>query len=53
MRGLGPDDVSVVEPTGVLLLDFFSLGIQLSPYLCFISFLYLDLYLLGDDTSIR
>ena len=49
MRGLGP--------TGVLLLDFIYSGIQLlillSPYLCFISFLYLDLYLLEDDTSIR
>ena len=35
------------------LLDFFCSGIQfyvlLSPYVCFISFLYLDLYLLGDD----
>ena len=35
------------------LLDFFCSGIQiyllLSPYLCFISFLYLDLYVLGDD----
>ena len=28
------------------------LYILLSPHLCFISFLYLDLYLLGDDTSI-
>ena len=36
----------------VYLLDFFCSGIQfyllLSPYLCFISFLYLDLYVLGD-----
>ena len=43
-------------PTGVYLLDLFCLGIQfhllLSPYLCFISFLYLDLYVLGDDTLI-
>ena len=35
------------------LLDFFCSGIQyylfLSPYLCFISLLYLDLYVLGDD----
>ena len=34
-------------------LDFFCSGIQfyvlLSPYLCLISFLYLDLYVLGDD----
>ena len=44
-----------VGPTGVYmyLFDFFSSGIQfyllLSPYLCFISLLYLDLYVLGDD----
>ena len=53
--GLGPDVVSVVGPTGVSLLDFFYCGIQLyillSPYLCFVSFLYFDLYLLGDNTS--
>ena len=45
-----------VRPTGVYLLDFFCSGIQfyllLSPYLCFISLLNLDLYVLGDDTSI-
>ena len=45
-----------VGPTGVYLLDFFCSGIQfylqLSPYLCFISFLYLDLYNLGDDVLI-
>ena len=39
------------EPTRVNLLDFFYSGIQfyllLSPNLCFISFLYLDLYVLG------
>ena len=42
-----------VGATRVYLLDFFCCGIQfyslLSPYLCFISFLYLDLYVLGDD----
>ena len=42
-----------VGPTGVYLLDFFYSGIQfyllLSPYLCLISLLYLDLYALGDD----
>ena len=42
--------------TGVYLLDFFCSGIQfyllLSPYLCFISLLYLDLYVLGDDELI-
>ena len=40
----------------VCLLDLFCSGIQfyvlLSPYLCFISFLYLDLYVLGDDAWI-
>ena len=46
-----------VGPTGGgYLLDFFCSGIQLylllSPYLCFISLLYLDLYVLGDDTLI-
>ena len=45
-----------VGPTGVYLLDFFWSGIQLysllSPYLCFISLLYLDLYILGDDALI-
>ena len=43
----------IVGPTGVYLLDFFCSGIQfnllLSPYLCFIFFLYLDLYALADD----
>ena len=48
--------LAVVRPTGVYLLDFFCFCIQfyllLSPYLCFISFLYLDLYDLGDDALI-
>ena len=38
------------------MLDFFCSGIQfyllLSLYLCFISLLYLDLYVLGDDALI-
>ena len=42
------DVVCLVKPTGVLLLDLFCSGIQLyvllGPYLCFISFLCLDLY---------
>ena len=42
--------------TAVYLLDFFCSGIQSyllsSPYLCFISLLYLDLYFLGDDALI-
>ena len=45
-----------VGPTGVYLLDFFtpefSFILLLSPYLCFISLLYLDLYVLGDDALI-
>ena len=45
-----------VEPTGVNLLDFFCSYIQfhllLSPYLCFISLLYLDLCVLGDGALI-
>ena len=45
-----------VGPTEVLLLEFFCSGLQfyslLSPYLCFISFLYLDLYVLGFDALI-
>ena len=46
-----------VFDTDVYLLDFFCSRIQfyilLSPYLCFISFLYLDLYVLGNDAWIR
>ena len=45
-----------VGPTKVYLLDFFCSGIQfyllLSPYLCFISFLYLDLNVQRDDALI-
>ena len=45
-----------VGPTGVYLLDFFCPGIQLyvllSPYLLFISLLYLDLYVLGGNALI-
>ena len=46
-----------VGPTRVYLLDFFCYGIQFyllfSPYLCFISFLSLGLYVLGDDALIN
>ena len=48
----------LARSTGVQLLDFFCSGsplyvlLMLIPYLCFISFLYLDLYVLGDDASI-
>ena len=45
-----------VGPAGVYLLDLFCSGIQfyllLSPYLCFISFLYLGLYVLGDGALV-
>ena len=45
-----------VGPTGVYLLEFFCSGIQfnllLSPYPCFISLLYLNLYVLGDDALV-
>ena len=45
-----------VGPIRVYLFDFFCSGIQfyllLSPNLCFISLLYLDLYVLGDDALI-
>ena len=45
-----------VRPTEVYMLDFLCSSIQfyllLSPYLCFISLLYLDLYVLGDDALI-
>ena len=46
-----------VEPTGVYLLDFFfapvfQFYLLLNPYLCFISFLYLDFYVLEDDALI-
>ena len=45
-----------VGPNRFHLLDFFCSGIQfyllLSPYLCFISLLYLELCVLGDDALI-
>ena len=56
MRWKGPDALAVVRPTRVYLLDFFCSGIQfyllLSPYLSFISLLYLDFYVQGDDALI-
>ena len=46
------DVLSVLRLIRVYLLDFFCFSIQfyvlLSLYFCFISFLYLDLYVLGD-----
>ena len=57
MRWQWTDALAVVRPAGLYLLDFFCSGIQfyllLSPYICFISFLYLDLYVLGDDALIN
>ena len=38
--------------TTVLLYSSIQLYLLLSPYLCFVSFLYLDLYVLGNDASI-
>ena len=38
-------------PVGFLLLRY-SAFLLLGPYICFISFLYLDLYVLGDDALI-
>ena len=53
---VGAGASSVVRPAQVYLLDFFCSGIQfdllLGPYLCFIFFLYLDLYVLGDAALI-
>ena len=50
-----PDALAVARPTRVYLMDFICSGIQfyllLGPYLCFISFLNLDLYVLGDDVD--
>ena len=52
----GFDDALAAWPTGVYQLNFVCSCIQfyslLSPYLCFIPFLYLDLYVLGDDALI-
>ena len=47
MRGLGSDGLTV----GYLLLQY-SVNVLLSLSICFIAFLYIDFYLLGDDASI-
>ena len=48
--------LAVVRRARVYLLNFFRSSIQLnallSPYICFISFSYLDVYVLGDDAWI-
>ena len=45
-----------VGPTGVYLIGFlllrYSVLFNVESYLCFISLLYLDLYVLGDDALI-
>ena len=45
--------LAVVRPTAVYLLEFVCSSIQshvlLSSFICFISFLYLYLYVFGDD----
>ena len=52
----GPDALAVCLAHPGIPVVFLLLGIQfnllLSPYLCFISLLYLDLYVLGDDALI-
>ena len=56
MRWRGPGDLAVIGTTGVCLLDFFCSSVRLcvllSPCLCFVSFLCLDLYVFGDDALI-
>ena len=56
MRWKRPDTFAVCLAHRDYLLDFFCSGIQfyllLTSYLCFISLLYLDLYVLGDDALI-
>ena len=51
-----PDVLAVKRAIRGLPVGFLLSGIQfyllLCPYLCFISFLYLDLYVLGDDALI-
>ena len=51
-----PDAWAVCRAHQVYLLDFICSSIHfyqfLRPYLCFISVLYLDLYVLGDDALI-
>ena len=51
-----PDALAVCQAHQVYLLDFFCSSINfyllLSPYLCFISLLYPDLYVLGDGALI-
>ena len=56
MRLYEPGALAVSRAYRGLPLDLFCSGIQLylllSPFLCFIAFLYLDLYVLEDDALI-
>ena len=56
MRWYAPDALALCQAHQGLPAGFLCSGIQfyllLSPYLCFVSFLYLDLYALGDDALI-
>ena len=56
MRWWGPDALAVCQTRRGLPVEFvllwYSDFLLLSPYLCFISLLYLDLYFLGDDALI-
>ena len=56
MSWWGPDALAVCQahlgkPVGFLLIQI-QFNLLLSPYRCFISLLYLDLYVLGDDALI-
>ena len=48
-------NINVLQQTACLVVNPITVGnfvflfLLLSPYLCFISFLYIDLYVLGDD----
>ena len=57
MRWQRPDALAVCQahrglPVGCFFAPVFRVFLLLSPYLCFISFSYLDLYVLGDDALI-
>ena len=56
MRGFGPDVVSVVWPARVQLFGFllfkYSVVYTVESLSLFISFIYLNLYLIGDNISI-
>ena len=47
-----PDALAVVRPTGFTCWIYFALVFNFIPYLSLNSFLYIDLYVLGDDALI-